>query len=545
MFKTRNEAKEENIFSEEIEKLDLINYSSINENFITIKNKIFEDDNDYNKFLDKFIDIKFINCTFDNCFSDSIVTNNNSHLKFDKCILKGNFSHIICESIIFENCEIENYNFSNNNEDKIIIEKLLFINSKIKDLELEGVILKYQLFKNNNNLKEEYKIINSLILKNSIVEKNFIIYLSEDNPKNDIENDIEKFKINKLDLSNTIFNEDVKVKIQFCEISDAIFFNSKFKDLADFYQSIFYSVNFKRTDFEKIVVFSECEFYCNVYFLYTKFLSKSIFRDTVVTGELDLRNSIFDDEANFLDITSKKRLKINGQFIGEPTDIKVANRETARIIKNFYDNSNNIIEANRFYKLEMNKRLEEFKNFPSTDFRTFEKSVFRLHWISSNHSQNWLIPLFWIIIITFLYSLLSYYDLIDICKKNLTFADCNTFSNILNNKEHIATSLIKNPYIQIIMILYACMSFSLILFLYFSKKSFLYSLLLALLPFFYFTYGYLTKDYNLKFFSSILNPFSIMTGVDKLTFFGLIYKSIIAYLIYQFIISIRQNTRRN
>ena len=70
--------------------------------------------------------------------------------------------------------------------------------------------------------------------------------------------------------------------------------------------------------------------------------------------------NLFDDEANFLDITSQKREKNkNDEFSGEIKSIQVANRETARVIKNFYDNSNNIIEANRFYALEMEEREKE------------------------------------------------------------------------------------------------------------------------------------------------------------------------------------------
>lgn len=61
---------------------------------------------------------------------------------------------------------------------------------------------------------------------------------------------------------------------------------------------------------------------------------------------------------------------------------------------------------------------------------------------------------------------------------------------------------------------------------------------------FYITYSYLTHDANLYYFSNSINPFSIMIGNEKLTFLGLIYKITIAYLIYQLIISIRQNTRR-
>jgi len=61
---------------------------------------------------------------------------------------------------------------------------------------------------------------------------------------------------------------------------------------------------------------------------------------------------------------------------------------------------------------------------------------------------------------------------------------------------------------------------------------------------YYIFYGFFSQDWLLKCFANKLNPFSIMMGSEKLTFGGLIYKIIIAYLIYQLIISIRQNTRR-
>lgn len=376
------------------------------EKIVTFKNKEFSNiENEIKNDLTKVGKIKFIDCTFTNYFSDDLIINKNCELIFEKCTIKGEFRHIFCESILFKDSEIEKYYFNNPAEDKIEIKDLLFFNSKIDSLELEGVILKKQLIKNNNDIKEKFKEIKSLILKNCSIEKNFIIDSSERKK----ENDSKRFKITELDLTNSTFKENTKVKIQFCDINRAIFYNTKFKDLADFYQSKFEEVDFERTDFEKISVFSESEFNCDLDFKYTKFLGKAIFRDTVITGELDLRNSIFDDEANFLDITSKSRKKYDDEsedyiFFGEPTDINVANRETARIIKNFYDNANNIIEANRFYKLEMNKRMKEFNSLKKSDYRLFEKFIFVLHKFSSNHSQSWFISLFWIISLTFAYS---------------------------------------------------------------------------------------------------------------------------------------------
>lgn len=60
----------------------------------------------------------------------------------------------------------------------------------------------------------------------------------------------------------------------------------------------------------------------------------------------------------------------------------------------------------------------------------------------------------------------------------------------------------------------------------------------------YITYGVVSNDYLLECFSENVNPFSIMTSFDNVTFSLLVFKLTIAYLIYQFIISVRQNTRR-
>ncbi|WP_228282936.1 hypothetical protein [Aliarcobacter cryaerophilus] len=265
-------------------------------------------------------------------------------------------------------------------------------------------------------------------------------------------------------------------------------------------------------------------------------MGKAIFRDTIVSGKFDLRNSIFDAEANFLDITSKSRKKYDEitndyKFIGEPTDINVANRETARIIKNFYDNSNNIIEANRFYKLEMKKRMEEYNSLKKSDYRTFERLIFILHEWSSNHSQNWFLPFFWIVSLTFGYSLFA----------------CDFTNNSINNK--IILDLIELTFdttgVVTITFIINCIILAYLSYLILEKDNvIIHPILIYLLVSFYMLYVYFSSDLYLKSFANSLNPFSLMTGSEKITILGLCYKIAIAYLIYQLIVSIRQNTRR-
>jgi len=325
-------------------------------------------------------------------------------------------------------------------------------------------------------------------------------------------------EINKINFKESTFNG--KVKIQFCAIkNDSDFYNTKFNELADFYQTEFNKVIFERTDFNNIAVFSESTFLDDVDFKYTKFIKKSIFRDTVIKGTLNLRDTIFDDEANFLDISFDKKIK---------KDIFVKNRETARVIKNFFDTSNNIIEANRFYKLEMEKREEELAGKinrqgekiydlkkEKNDKNIMEQIIFLLHKYSSNHSQNWLLAFFYIYILGIVGALITF-----IFKPN-------EFGTIVNFNYDI--------YIGILLFSFVNYYFYLV----FSKKINFY---MILSPFFLLIYIFITKDFFLTQVASIINPFSLTQG--NITLGELIFKVIITYFIYQFVVSVRQNTRR-
>ena len=274
---------------------------------------------------------------------------------------------------------------------------------------------------------------------------------------------------NDIKFNNQIITEEFRfIKSNVygkCHFSHVIF-----NENVNFNKSKFNEISFQKSVFQKGCIFSNVHFIDILNFKYTQFYDKVIFRDAIITSKLDLRKTIFYKDANFLDITLKER-KMNSdyEYIGQPTDIKVANRETARIIKNFYDNTNNIIEGNRFYKLEMIEKEKELKFLQ----KPFEWLVFKFHRLSSNHSQNWLLPLFWIFLISYLVvSIKTTYGM---------------FETILYN---------------------------------------------------FFNYDVLDKMAN------IINPFSIMTKGEPLTFTMLIFKSIIVYLLYQFVVSIRQNTRR-
>ncbi len=466
------------------------------------------DDFDYMKILSKLKRVWFNYCKFSTTYLDL----NNIEVFFQDCEffdrylisnskLLTNESNVIYQMCIFN----KDIDISKMDNKENIIENTLFSDCQFKkELEAEDINFKSGIF--NNTKYNKYDEFIKIRLFNCIISDDFIL---------------QGYKIQNLDLSETTFLG--KTRIQYCDIEiEADFYNTKFEDLADFYRTKFYKVNFERTDFKNIAVFSESEFYCDVNFKYTKFLATSIFRDTVITGKLNLRDTIFKEDANFLDITSKSRKIYDEEkkdiiHIGELEDIEVSNRETARIIKNFFDSSNNIIEANRFYKLEMKEREKELdvkKSF-------LEWIIFKVHSISSNHSQDWLIAVFWIISITFLYS----------------------YSNFLLNKDKIELVLL--PFIISFLIVFINI---LEVSIYNQIKNIYKIISISLL---YFIYGFISSDFYLINFSNNINPFSIIIdGNDdnkiakQIDFLTLIYKIIIAYLIYQFIISVRQNTRR-
>lgn len=239
-------------------------------------------------------------------------------------------------------------------------------------------------------------------------------------------------------------------------------------------------IKFQNIVFNKTTSFIDSEFHQEFTFIHTRFEGLALFNQ-VKADILLFDNSYFSVESNFLDIKAK-----------------MADRETARIIKNSFEKENNIIEANKFYALEMEKKEEELiKNWFSKDF--FELIIFKLHRLSSNYSQDYILPLFWIFNISIFYLM---------------------YTSTLHHHQALMT-------IQIVVVF---------LFLFIHKIN----ILLFLTTLVFYSLSYIEIDS----ISDKINPFSIMTSNDTLTFGLLLFKTTIAYLIYQFIVSVRQNTRR-
>jgi len=301
-----------------------------------------------------------------------------------------------------------------------------------------------------------------------------------------------------LNFKDIIFQINSKVRIQNCsKITNANFENTTFKDLADFYGSTFQgSLNFERTNFENISVFTKVNFKEDVDFKYTTFGRLAQFKETIFEKKLNLEDTIIKEEINFLKVktSNDENLKVEN----------IENRETARIIKHSFEKQDNIIEANKYYALEMEKKEKELtlkKHF-------FEWIIFKFHKIFSNHSQDWFLVLLWIISISYIFYFIKINTVYWI-DEFLGF----TFSLIL------------------LIFIYSY----LIRFRNYLGKIYLISIFLL---------GSFSSLTNINEISNLINPFSIMTKGEDLTFSMLVYKSVIAYLIYQFIISIRQNTRR-
>jgi len=465
------------------------------ENKKQYKQEIFEAvDFEKEKEFADYDEIIFTGCTF----KGEINFKPEISLKFSQCIFQNEWKHVLCEKILYSKCTFDKFTYFNISKIKEISKDSLLFDCTFNSIDCKGIIFQEPFIKIVDENKNKH--IDNLRLVHCEFADNFIL-----NVTNSVEDSLVPIKLSSVDLSHTIFHK--KFKMQYCIMEkEAKFYNTNFKDLADFYRTEFNKVVFERTDFERVVVFSEVKFNENINFKYTKFLGYSVFRDTVIKGKLDLRNTIFDadSDANFLDITSEERVKDEEtqEYYGEPKVIQVANRETAKIIKSFYEYSNNIIEANKFYTLEMQEREKELNKDILKGESISEWLIFKIHSISSEHSQNAYLALLWIFNLSYLYVIY--------CSKN----------NIVDSFLALSTLLtILLSTIDMKAILKAGLTISFINLVAFSSI-------------------------KLDVIADKINPFSIMTSWDDISFNLLLFKVIIAYLIYQFIVSVRQNTRR-
>lgn len=411
-------------------------------------------------------------------------------------IIKENKDELILSDIIFpDNFEYQSVFSKHTNIQFIDCE----FNKKMIHLNIESICYTQCHFKNNIWFFDKKDIsktdnIYNLCFDYCTFEEEFNCDFYADNMPRcnitalNIQNSTFKksIKFNKCNINssymfsnNTIFGTSDFGDITFKE---AYFIRNKFNDVVSFKQSYFDSFTFKENTFDKL----------------------AIFEDTTFKSKLNLKGNIFKDEINFLGIKNE-----NGKSL---ETANIVNRETARIIKHSFEKLDNIIEANKFYALEMQKREEEL----SKEKNWLDLIVFKFHKISSNHSQDWLLSLLWVINLTFVYTSFQFIEALD--SHWLFLYSFLSIGLIITSIEGLAYLEIPKDYKGLFCVIFIFLN--------------------------WIFYSLITNDYTMCYASNNFNPFSIMMGKESLTFGTLIYKLIIAYLIYQFIISIRQNTRR-
>lgn len=353
-----------------------------------------------------------------------------------------------------------------------------------------------------NTIYNEYKAIKKLCLENCTIRDRFLL------------NSIE---IEYLDFKNSIFEK--KVELTHCDVKNNLsFHNTRFQATADFFHSTFHTLkdeereaSFHRTFFEDAALFKDVTFKEKVNFQFTTFSKITSFKNATFAC-LDLEDAVFLESTNFSNMKN-----LQGNSIGTR---EIANRETARFIKHELDKISNIIDSNKFYAIEMQKQEKELSwknNFT-------DKLVFSLHRLSSNNSQDWFLTFFWIMAISCGYAYFANSKVV------INDYECVAFSKVFSFFVYVGLFMVgayvASQYKRILSLLkfniFRCTSLIAILLLYMCS----------------------TNDYNLVQLAKSMNPFSTMLGQDKITIGGLLYKASLAYLIYQFIISIRQNTRR-
>ena len=356
----------------------------------------------------------------------------------------------------------------------------------------------------NNGSIEELNLLNNKISGKFYINKQY-----GDNNN--------KIIIGKLVIKDTVFKENFK--LHNAEVNEFTIEDTDFEKHADFFMSVFKQgkikknkegiieeddICFKAINFKGLALFGDTEFNKKLIFKYVTFESFSHFRKSKLFKGLDLDYSNIQKEMNFFDVEKLDTIESKDN----------TSQETYRIIKHNFDKIGNTIEANKYHALELEKKKRKLSEKPNDNLLDY--LVFQIHYLSSKHSTDWLLTLLWIV-------------------------NIGIFSSIILLEPSFVFTYIPS-----------------LLFLYFSKKiKYTKTTLVILMVGFFYVLFTIENKISI---GDVLNQMSLFNlSHNTFTFLGnynedkfSIYQSIImfinkvllGYLYYQFLISIRKDTKK-
>ena len=240
--------------------------------------------------------------------------------------------------------------------------------------------------KSQENIKIFWDKINEKITHNNLdengkkiaedIQREYNIELYEHNfesiifPKSNFEDiNYKSFK----DLNN------LNIKFKNCDFIGQIDFSLLFnaKDISFYNCKFFDNVKFINTTFKNIFLLEGCTFKEDVLFQNITFLKVSAFISSIFHKKLHFVHSKFMDLGLFNDANTNTFIIDNSFFVSEANflnfKVKHLDRETARIIKHSFEKLDNIIEANKFYALEMKERENDEKLHKYNHFQNLSK----------------------------------------------------------------------------------------------------------------------------------------------------------------------------
>jgi hypothetical protein len=222
-----------------------------------------------------------------------------------------------------------------------------------------------------------------------------------------------------------------KIRFRLCEFERIYMNNVTFNEYLEFYNCLFFGkAIISKCSFNENVVFTKSTFHSNCLFTYSNFEKLGIFSRAKFHDKhknptaLDLSQAIINGQLIFFDtiLGDYKAFKIDSdsisfdKTISEGDVIPMQNkRETFRIIKHQLLQQNNVIEAEKYDKLEKQTLLyETYKNFKIKNMSNL--FLLLLNKYSNNYKTSWLYALiFTLSVASISHSILSISESNDFC----------------------------------------------------------------------------------------------------------------------------------